>query len=344
MADDALEIIRILPDVLFRCYKEGGKIYWSFNEGGLAEEFGLTTDEIRGKSLHELFPGGASPELEQHFEDAFAGKSTIFTNQIGDRHFRHFPKPVYDDAGQVKEVIGFIAEVTDLVNMQRELEATNRELDAYVYTVSHDLAQPLTLIKTLADMVQLDPDNAAEHAGELQRTVRRMQSMADALLGLSRARNAELQRTHIDLSEIARELAGGLDARFIIADGLQADGDPGLVSSLLQNLLRNAVVHGGDGVHVEVGQADSDQGPAFFVRDDGPGFPSGDAERIFHPFERGDDHGTGVGLSTVARIVERHGGQVWAESSPGQGACFWFTLGEAAPAGMAEAPAEAAPA
>ncbi len=342
-AADIMEVVRTLPDVLFRCYKgDDGKIYWSLNEGGLAEAFGLTTKDIQGKSLHDLFPGGASPELEEHFELAFQGVSTIFTNQIGDRHFRHFPKPIMGEDGKVKEVVGYIAEVTDLVQTQRELEMANRELDAFVHTASHDLKNPLTVLNTLLQFfgehyrAGLDAPGR-QYLDKMGHTVKTMQDMTNALLQLSRARQAPLEKRTVNLSALAHEIAQNLqmsdkarNVMFEIHPDLTAQADKALLGIVLQNLISNAWKYTAPGTaRISFMATETSRGPAFVVRDDGPGFESKVAEAIFEPFRRShgaDFEGSGVGLSTVDRIIHRHGGEVWAESAPGEGAAFFFTL------------------
>ncbi len=342
-AADIMEVVRTLPDVLFRCYKgDDGKIYWSLNEGGLAEAFGLTTKDIQGKSLHDLFPGGASPELEEHFELAFQGVSTIFTNQIGDRHFRHYPKPIMGEDGKVKEVVGYIAEVTDLVQTQRELELANRELDAFVHTASHDLKNPLTVLNTLIQVfgeqnrAKLDAPGR-QYLDKMRNTVATMQSMTGALLQLSTARNAPLEKRTVNLSALAHEVAQNLQMAdkernviFDIRSDMTVKADKALMGIVLQNLISNAWKYTAPGAaKITFERVPTSRGEAFVVRDDGPGFDSDAAAQIFEPFRRShgtEFEGSGVGLSTVDRIIHRHGGDVWAESAPGKGASFFFTL------------------
>lgn len=338
-----MEVVRTLPDVLFRCYKgDDGQIYWSLNEGGLAEAFGLTTKDIQGKSLHDLFPGGASPELEEHFELAFQGISTIFTNQIGDRHFRHFPKPIMGDDGKVKEVVGYIAEVTDLVQTQTELELVNRELDAFAHTASHDLKNPLTVLNTLVQLfgeqykMKLDAPGR-QYLEKMRQTVTTMQSMTDALLQLSRARHAPLEKRNVNLSALAHEIAQNLQMSdsdrnviFDIRPDLVVKADKALMGIVLQNLISNAWKYSAqDAAKITFHDVETPSGPGFVVRDNGPGFDPEIAASIFEAFHRAhgtEIEGAGIGLNTVYRIMHRHGGEVWAESSPGQGAAFFFTL------------------
>lgn len=134
--EELLEAIRILPDVVFRCEKrDEGRIYWTFNEGELAEELGLTTEAIEDVPLEEVFPGETSQEMIDHFETAFAGEPHEFAREIDGRYFRHHSQPVLDDEGDVEEVVGFITEITDLEKAgeeirrhQEELQQTNEEL------------------------------------------------------------------------------------------------------------------------------------------------------------------------------------------------------------------------
>lgn len=355
-----MEVVRLLPDVLFRCYKaDDGKIYWSLNEGGLAERFGLTTKEIEGKSLDELFPGGASEALHEHFEDAFRGRPTVFTNEIEGRHFRHFPQPVFDDDGNVKEVVGFIADVTELVEAERALADANRELEAFAHTVSHDLRSPLTTLSMDAEMLRTRLPQGTREQGMAERmthAARRLIRLVEALLWLSRASTNEPERRDVDLSALAGEVVEGLRAsdpdRRVEVDvepGLQAHVDPDLANALLQNLLGNAWKFTLDKDPARI--ALRRDGDAFVLEDNGPGFEPGDADRIFQAFTRlsGRFEGSGIGLATVQRIVERHGGTIEAEGRPGEGATFRFTLpaaggpgeGTSADAG-ADGPADAA--
>ncbi len=343
-SDDILDVVRILPDVLFRCYKgDDGKIYWSLNEGGLAEEFGLTTDKIQGLSLDELFPGGASPELHDHFERAFRGERHIFTNEMGDRHFRHFPQAIPDDDGHIKEVVGYIADVTDLVETQRALARANRELDAFVHAASHDLKNPLAAMKNLVELLRKKPDaltgpKGEEIIGRMSNTIRNMNDMIFDYLQLSRARNAKIERDTVDLTALAHDVIqdlesddGSLEVDWQIQDGLTDDADPGLMRMILQNLLGNALKYSSrqERPQIRFHRVQLEDGPAYCIEDNGVGFSMDDAEPIFEVFHRVHDDfpGTGVGLSTVRRIIEHHEGTVWAESQPGEGAKFYFRLG-----------------
>ncbi len=333
-----MDVVRLLPDVLFRCYKaEDGKIYWSLNEGGLAEQFGLTTKEIEGKSLDELFPGGASDALHQHFEDAFNGKVTIFTNEIEGRHFRHYPQPVFDKDGNVTEVVGFIAEVTELVETERALQAANRELEAFAYTASHDFRGPLSTMRIDAvNLLNQLPEDSPEwkSAQRIQRSADRLATMVDGLLQLSRANQDSLDRRPVDIANVARSIAANLEEQDLnrhvtwdIAETLPVQGDPALIESAVQNLLENAWKYTSDATDAHISVQAAEDG-FIEISDNGSGFDPEEADAIFEAFTRLDKKrpGSGIGLATVKRIMERHGGTIEAIGRPGSGSTFRFHL------------------
>lgn len=165
--------------------------------------------------------------------------------------------------------------------------------------------------------------------------------LIDDLLNLSRISRAQMNRQSVNITELAGSVARGLQSgepgRHIelqIEDGLKAEADPGLLRVVLENLLSNAwkFTSKRESAHIEFGLARNNGTPAFFVRDDGAGFDSAYADRLFGAFQRlhttSEFAGTGIGLATVQRIVTRHGGRIWAESAVGKGATFYFTLGE----------------
>jgi DNA-binding response OmpR family regulator len=226
-----------------------------------------------------------------------------------------------------------------------ELEWRNRELEAFSGSVSHDLRGPLQVISSFAETM-LDEDEeplGAETRRRVQRihaAAARMADLVESLLILARASRGELRRHRFDLTATAWQVIGEVEARdpgravaYTVHEGLAADADEGLVRVILENLVNNAAKFTrkvGEPA-VEIGA----DGGRFFVRDNGAGFPAGQAGELFRPFARlhsADDFpGTGIGLTTVHRAVERHGGEIWAEGEDGRGATFWFTLPPAAP-------------
>jgi len=224
-----------------------------------------------------------------------------------------------------------------------ELERANRELDAFSYSVSHDLRAPLRAIDGFTRKVVTDHSAAldADARGYLERVskaVVRMSALIDALLELARISRASLQKDAVDLSALAAEVAADLraasperDVTIDITPGLTARGDRRLLTVVLVNLIGNAWKFTGRtaGARIEVTRQPDGSG-GFVIRDNGAGFDALHASRLFAPFQRfhqaSEFAGTGVGLATVQRVVTRHGGRIWAESAPGAGAAFYFTL------------------
>ncbi|MBL8503853.1 MAG: PAS domain-containing sensor histidine kinase [Rhodocyclaceae bacterium] len=227
-----------------------------------------------------------------------------------------------------------------------ELEAANRELRSFSYAVSHDLRAPLRAINGFAHALgedkaaQLD-DEARDYLARIVAAAERMGVLIDGMLDLGRLSQKEMQRDEIDLSALAeailRELETGEPGRAVrwtVAPGLRARADRNLAYSLLQNLLGNAWKYTRRRADAEIafGAADGEAGPEFFVRDNGAGLDLTLAPRLFVPFQRyhaaREFDGLGIGLATVKRILDRHGGRIRVESAPGQGATFHFAFGE----------------
>ncbi|WP_433790218.1 response regulator [Actinoplanes sp. CA-252034] len=221
-----------------------------------------------------------------------------------------------------------------------ELEWRNRELEAFSGSVSHDLRGPLQVISSFAEhMLEEEEEPLGEKTRyrltRMHAAAMRMADLVESLLILARASRGELRREHFDMTATARQVIGEVAARdperqvtFAVREEMTADADEGLVRVILENLINNAVkfTRRVDDPVVEVGADDG----RFYVRDNGAGFPPEQAGQLFRPFARLHDArdfpGTGIGLTTVHRAVERHGGEIWAESGEGRGATFWFTL------------------
>ena len=231
-----------------------------------------------------------------------------------------------------------------------ELERVNKNLEAFTYSVSHDLRTPLRALSGFsAALVEDYGDRLDEtgrgYAGSIMAASERMAALIDDLLVLSRVSQAGVNLEPVDLSAEAAAVAGelrsrdpGRQVRFVIADGIRVTADRSLIRTVLQNLLENAwkfTAHR-DGAVIEFAGAAPEEGMVCCrVRDNGAGFDPAYAAKLFQPFERLHDAaefpGTGIGLASVARIIERHGGRTWAEGAVGQGATFYFTLTAADP-------------
>lgn len=226
----------------------------------------------------------------------------------------------------------------------RRLEEANRELGSFSYTVSHDLRSPLQVIEGFSSLALQESctqltGKAREYMQRIQTGARRMHEMIDHLLQFSQVAGAQTRLQSTNLSEIAESIAIDLrvtdSARHVLIDiqpEMTAMVDPGLIRNVLHNLLANAwkFTAKSSCAHIEFALRNDNGETVYFVRDNGVGFSANHAQRLFEPFVRLHDKrdfaGHGVGLATTRRIVERHGGRIWAESQPGQGAVFCFTL------------------
>ena len=246
---------------------------------------------------------------------------------------------------KVRVFLEMHAQKRELENSQRELAAVNRELESFAYSVSHDLQAPLRNIEGFSEALaedclgQLD-ERCRDYLGRISSEAERMAKLIQDLLRLSRITRAQMEMRPVDLSAVASEVMDRLrlgeperEAEVDIAEGLMTEGDPVLLSQALENLLSNAWKFTGKAprTNIQVGAQAINGETAFFVRDNGVGFDAQHADKLFAPFQRlhsqQDFPGTGIGLSSVQRVVARHAGRVWCKSMPGAGATFYFTLG-----------------
>ncbi len=267
-----------------------------------------------------------------------------------------------DAAGEPLKSHAILVDVTDKLAAERalqrhagELERTNRELDRFAAVASHDLQEPLRKISAFASLVRrrygakLDPEGERS-LDYLVDAAGRMRGLIEDLLAYARTSSREMERVAVDLSAMATEVLEALglpiaecQADVRVGDLPMVEGDPALLRLLLQNLISNALKYRkGDGPRIEVTAERDEDRWRFTVADDGIGLDEAFAEKIFAPFQRlhgrEDYEGTGIGLAICQQVVERHGGEIWVESTPGEGARFHFTL-PAARAGASEAAA-----
>ena len=229
-----------------------------------------------------------------------------------------------------------------------QLQAANQELEAFSYSVSHDLRSPLNTIHGFSNL--LGKEIAATETSErckhyLARIIagtKQMSELIDALLSLAQVSRTSLRRQKVNLSALAQTLLNGYRERepdrvvqFDVEPELMVEGDPHLLRDVLENLLGNAWKFSAKQARAEIalGHKKGDDGETvYFVRDNGAGFDMAYSEKLFGAFQRlhtvSEFVGTGIGLATVQRIIMRHGGKVWAKSAPEHGATFYFTLGE----------------
>jgi PAS domain S-box-containing protein len=325
--------------------------------------------EIIGQKYRQLlrYPQDAK-RIEIALSQVFLGHSLsnlnlTFKSQTGVERFMAIRLyPLFDNQGDVQVAIFANTDITEQVLAEQEirllnealeqrvkertaqLEAANKEVEAFAYSVSHDLRAPLrsvdgfsqALLEDYAD--QLD-STAQDYLRRVRAASQRMGQLIDDLLKLSRVTRGELSHTQVDLSALAQEIAAELQltqpkrqVEFNITPGLSAYGDGRLLRLVLENLLGNAWKFTRRHAHAQIEfscmQVDSDT--IYFVRDDGAGFDMTYADKLFGAFQRlhasTDFEGTGIGLATVQRIIYRHGGRLWAEAEVEKGATFYFTL------------------
>jgi PAS domain S-box-containing protein len=329
--------------------------------------FGVRREEIVGLTDHDLFPAEIADDFRANDLAAVARRAPVSMEEIapdedGPHTYITVKFPLLDAEGRPYAVAGISTDITarkraedevqrlnaELEERVRqrtaELEASTRELDAFAYSVSHDLRAPLRSVGGFSELLLEDYGDRLDKVGQdylhrLQVNVVRMGQMIDDLLDLSRATRVELRRQPVDLSELAgvvvdelRATDPGRDVDVRIADGLTCSGDPRLLRLMLANLLANAWKFTGKRPDpcIEVGSTMDNGERVFSVRDNGAGFSMRYAAKLFQPFQRlhpsAEFDGSGLGLAIVQRILHRHGGRIWAESEPDHGATFSFTL------------------
>lgn len=298
-----------------------------------------------GKSEPEVFKGYSVGAVDYVFKpfvpEILKAKVRVFVDLFQMR------RQIEQQAAQL------VAYTQQLEAANQQLEALNHELEAFSYSVSHDLRAPLRgmdgfsriLMDEFADQLN---EKGRGYLQRIQTATERMGQLIDDLLQLSRVTRAEFYTGPVNLSEIARSIAADLrqsaperHVEFVIPDGVTARGDARLLRAALDNLLGNAWKYTGkhETARIEFGltrwDSSSTAVPAaeeqvYFVRDDGAGFDTAYADKLFAPFHRlhseAEFKGTGIGLATVQRIIRRHGGRLWAEGEVEKGATFYFTL------------------
>ena len=330
-------------------------IITSWNEGA-HHLFGYSAEQMLGHSVTVLIPPGRENEVADTLQRLAAGQversETVWLHRDGHSiDVAVTSSPVRDGSGAVIGASKFVRDITErrraeeaLARAKDAAEGANRELEAFSYSVAHDLRAPLrgmngfaqVLLDTYRDKLDADGQDWLQ---EILQNAKKMGDLIDGLLSLARVTRSELRPEPTDLSAIAREVTAQLAAsepeRTIaveIQDRLFAIVDPRLARVLLANLLGNAwkFTSKVSNARIELGEDSS----GFYVRDNGAGFDMAYVNKMFAPFQRlhtvEEFPGTGIGLATVQRIVHRHGGRIWAEGAVNRGAAFFFTFTRAA--------------
>ncbi len=249
-------------------------------------------------------------------------------------------QPWFQEDGQLAGFRGFGVDLdgrkTNELDLQKrvqerteQLEKAYKEMESFSYSVSHDLRAPLRSVNTNLAMLEEDfgdslPNEAKVFMQRAREAGKRMDTLMSGILQLSRLSRKELTVSPVDVSELATKVCADLGGNCEVQSDLTAQADPDLLRVVLENLIGNAIKYRGSAI-----QVGRDEG-AFFVRDNGVGFDMAHSDKLFKSFERlhspAEFPGNGLGLASVKRIIERHGGKVWANGADGEGATFYFTL------------------
>jgi PAS domain S-box-containing protein len=343
---------------------------------------GYTADELRSRRIKDItHPDDSDADLAR-LQRIASGE--IDTDSVEKRYLRKDGEVVWaevsyavvrDPDGSPRLIVGVVRDLTAqrvaeaevrtlnaglearVVERTAELEQANNNLEAFSYSVSHDLRAPLRTLSGYSEVLLEDygdrlDETGRGYLGRIQAASERMATLIDDLLALSRVSRVQINLAPVDLSAEAAAIAAELQfrdpgrrVRFTIQDGIRVMADRGLIRTVLENLIENAwkFTAKDDDAIIEFGATTPEDGRVCcYVRDNGAGFDPAYAAKLFKPFERLHDAaefpGTGIGLASVARIVERHGGRVWADGTVGGGATFYFTL-----AGVEGVPRQAGP-
>jgi PAS domain S-box-containing protein len=319
-------------------------------------DYKLPQRDLRGLSHYEVFPDIPESWREIH-RRALAGEIVQSDNDRFDRAdgsaqwLRWEVRPWYNAAGHVAGIVVFSEDITERIQAEEvinrsnaELSHLNRELESFIYSVSHDLRAPLRAISGFASIISASSrdrlnEKEKNYMVRILDGTARMSQLIDDLLDLSRISQSEIDRKKIDLSNMIltiiarlREAEAGRHAEINIQTGVIAQADPRVMEVALSNLLGNAwkFTSKTETPVIEFGTTEQEGKTVYFIRDNGAGFDPTYKEKMFLPFHRlhtrDQFEGTGIGLAIVERIIHRHGGKIWADGEPGKGATIYFTL------------------
>ncbi|RME74517.1 MAG: PAS domain-containing sensor histidine kinase [Planctomycetota bacterium] len=344
----------------------------TFNKG--AESlFGYHRHEVLGKNISILMPGEEYTKDHNRFLQRYLASGqkriigigrevvgqkkdgTTFPMYLSVGEFRvgekHFFTGIVHDLSSIKKVEQEIRHLNEALEIKvkkrtAELEAAIKELEAFCYSVSHDLRAPLRSLDGFSQILLEDYHHLLDEEGQdylqrIRQASQRMGQLIDDLLDLSKVSRKEMKWHEVNLSQLAREIMENCQQRkphrkaeIYIQEGMVVNGDAGLLKIALENLLCNAWKFTSKTLHPRISftMEEREGVHVYHLKDNGAGFEGKFVDKIFLPFQRLHSQeeypGTGIGLATVQRIIQRHGGRIWAESKVGEGASFFFTISE----------------
>lgn len=348
-------IIDLLPYFLLVVDVNANTI--SLMNSGLATSLNLAKDETSSKTIAECFSLEYAQQIDWQHHQVTTYKQVLriqeeVTLPDGIHYFDTVVTPLYDAQGNIYALLRTSSDIPNLAATQEalsqrtiQLEAANRELESFSYSVSHDLQAPLRIINGFSQVLwdnylpNLD-DRGKHYLQRIQANSKRMSDLIDALLELSRVTRSQMKPVQVNLSAIAQdiieELRGEHPERQVevhLTPDLETKGDPQLLRIVLCNLLHNAWKYTSKRSHsqIEFGMiTENVSQPTYFIRDNGAGFDQTYVDKLFTAFQRlhsqAEFPGTGIGLATVQRIIYRHGGKVWAEGECDRGTTIYFSL------------------
>ncbi|WP_243371941.1 PAS domain-containing sensor histidine kinase [Geotalea sp. SG265] len=354
-------LIDTIPSPIF--YKDAKGVFLGCNEA-FTRCSGIVKMDVIGKTAAQILPAelaAAQQCMEQQLlaePGVQAIETTIPCADSGPRQVILNNATFTDADGNVAGMVGIVIDITQLMESEKqikklneelsahaaELAAANKELEAFSYSVSHDLRTPLTRIFSAGqaleeDYLELLDENGRFFLQTITDGCQQMEELIEALLKLSQATKAEIKREEVDLSKLVMEVLTdlklaepGRQVVFQVPPQIMAGCDPELARVVLENLIGNAWKYTGKRTDacIEFGVMEEGERKTYFIRDNGAGFDMKKAGSLFKPFQRLHSRyefpGTGIGLATVERIIKHHGGRIWGEGEPGKGATFYFTF------------------
>jgi PAS domain S-box-containing protein len=332
----------------------------SWNHGAVTL-FGYSAEEVVGRPIWQLFSSGRQEDDSELIARVASGESiepldttrqrkdgTVVDVSVTISPIRELGGAVVGASMAARDISKRKRAEAEAFRAREVAETANRELEAFSYSVAHDLRAPLRGINGFSHTLREEYGDALDQVGHgylsrVQDAANEMGRLIDALLELGRLSRVGIRKQPVDLSELARatarrlkDLDPGRAVEFVIRDGITDEGDGALLAAAIENLLGNAwkFTRKRPNARIEFGCDQEDGKNVYFVRDNGAGFDMAFASKLFGVFQRlhtqSEFEGTGVGLATVQRIMRRHGGRVWAEGKVDEGACIHFTIGEAA--------------